>query len=403
MRKFMIWMAAVMLLCGCAGAYAEGAEDLTEVRCDEWRFSAKIPSGMTAVPYDYINPEEDPEDAKKLGGGLAISADGKDSLPRVWVLRRDHALNNPGYYLGDEYASYLYEQEQYGYEEDWRDWYHFGGITLDGAGCRYLDDEDQELFRELRLIPYGDDRGTEFAVRYTKETEKEAFDLLDTVIRNYAPDGEKEQKQATHRPVQKEPDLQNGTFQISLEDMDKVETEGWFTAALYTKDRYAAEDVQSMKAGDTVQINDRVYTLTDVEPWENDDGSWYEASISTAESAPEQSLYGFCFEEDGDGFRLYIMNDWYSQSRVGSVRIDAKKAHPIAYYDVPGGEDPELLYENLLPLLKEKGESYSFAHINRYNTTCTFRDGELVRIDSGSYPYGPIDPFIPVGVGEEGD
>ena len=45
MRKFMIWMAAVMLLCGCAGAYAEGAEGLTEVRCDEWRFSAKIPTG----------------------------------------------------------------------------------------------------------------------------------------------------------------------------------------------------------------------------------------------------------------------------------------------------------------------------------------------------------------------
>ena len=206
-----------------------------------------------------------------------------------------------------------------------------------------------------------------------------------------------------HRPLQKEPDLQNGTFQIRLEDMDKIKTEGWFTAALYTKDRYAAEDVKSMNPGDTVQINDRIHTLTDVEPWENDDGSWYEANISTAETAPEQSLYGFCFEKDGDGFRLYIMDDWYSQSRVASVRIDIAKAHPIAYYTVPGGEDPELLYENLLSLLKEEEDwSYSLAHINRYNTTCTFQDGERVRIDSGSYPYGPIDPFIPVEAGEEG-
>lgn len=404
MKKTLIWIMAAILLFGCATVYAEDANSLTEVRCDEWQFSVGVPSGMTAVPYNYINPDEDPEDAKKLGGGLAISADGKECLPQVWILRRDHVFNNPGYYLVDQYSSYLYEQEQYGYEEDWRDWYHFGDITLDGAGCRYLDDQDQELFRELRLIPYGDDKGTEFVVRYTKEEEKAAFDLLDTVIRNYAPDEEKEQAQAMHRPLQKEPDLQNGTFQIRLEDMDKIKTEGWFTAALYTKDRYAAEDVQSMKAGDTVQINDCVHTLTDVEPWENDDGSWYEANISTAETAPEQSLYGFCFEKDGDGFRLYIMDDWYSQSRVASVRIDIAKAHPIAYYTVPGGEDPELLYENLLSLLKEEEDwSYSLAHMNRYNTTCTFQDGELVRIDSGSYPYGPIDPFIPLTTEENQD
>ena len=400
MRKIIALMMAAILLCGCAGAYAEGAESLTEVRCDEWLFTVRIPSGMTAEPYDYINPEEDPEDAKKLGGGLVISADGKDSLPQMWILRRDHAFNNPGYYLGNEYAFYLYEQEQYGYEEDWTGWYHFGGITLEGAGCRYTDDQDQEQFRELRLIPYGDDRGTEFAVRYTKETEEAAFELLDTVIRQYAPDEGKEQKQAMHRPMQEEPDLQNGTFHIRMEDVDRIETEGWFTAVLYTRDRYAAADVQAMKAGDTVQINDRVYTLTDVEPWENDDGSWHEARISTAESAPEQSLYGFCFEEDGDGFRLYIMDDWYSQSRVTSVRIDVEKAHPIAYYDVPGGEDPELITKDLLAMLTKDGEIYSLAHMNRYNTTCTFRNGELVRIDAGSYPYGPIDPFIPVGDGE---
>ena len=388
-KRIVLCILALSVLCAAACHAEETGDGPAEIRCDEWHFSVKIPSGTAAVPYDY----EDPEYEMVTGGGLAIFTGEDGSLPQAWILRRDHSFNNPDYYLGDARYSYLYEHDAFDYEGIEAGLYHFGGITLKGADCRFLDEAEEELFRELRLIPYRDDRGTEFVLRYAAEEADEAFHLLDTVIRNYQTDEEEETAQAMHRPIQKEPDLLNGTFSIRAEDVDRIETEGYFTAVLYTKDRYAAEDVQSMKAGDTVLINGRVHTLTDISPWENDDGSWYEANISTEEWAREQSLYGFCFEEDGDGFVLYIMDDWYSLSRAASVRIDVASAHPIAYYDVPGGDDPELIAENLLA---EEGGAAALAYLNPYNTTCTFRNGELVRIDSGSYPIGPIDPFIPV-------
>ena len=96
MKKTIALAMALLLLIACIPVSAEEADGLTEVRCDEWHFSVRIPSGMKVVPYDCPDPEDD---EKTIGGGLAISSEGTDGMPRLCILRRDHAFNNPYYYL----------------------------------------------------------------------------------------------------------------------------------------------------------------------------------------------------------------------------------------------------------------------------------------------------------------
>ena len=387
MKKAIAWMMMIVLALGCVSAYAAGAEELTEVRCDEWGFSVRIPAGMKAAAYDH----EDPEYEKKTGGGLVISAEDPDSMPKLWILRRDHAFNNPGFYLKDTCRQYYNDLDQ-NYEEIGYGLYEYGGITLRGSGCRFFGDNDEILFDEYRFIPYRDDRGTEFVIRCTAESEEAARSLLDTVIRSYTPDEEPEQAEAKILPIREEPDLQNGTFLVSFEDVDRIKTDGYCTAVLYMTDYYRTEDVLSMKPGDTLRIYDRTCTLEglDEEPEEG-----YELGFWLKETAPEQSFWGTTFipAESGDRYLLYIMDDWYSVSRVAAVRVDA--ALSVAYYDMPGWEDPELMDENIL-----SGDSgiHTLLDLTPHNTTCELKDGRLIRVNSASYPVGPTDPFVPVSM-----
>ena len=384
MKRIVAWTAAVLLLLGCVYAYAESAEDLEEVRCDGWHFSVRIPAGMKAVPYDY----EDEEYEKVTGGGLAVCADEEGGMPQVWIIRRGHDFVNPSFYFTDFYWQYLPDNSDGIDDEPGIGIYRYGGITLRGSGVRFIGDDDEELYREYRFIPYRNDRGTEFLLRYTVETEQEAYALLDTVIRNYLPDEEPEKTEAKYKPVPQDADPANGTFPVSFEDVDRIATDGYFTAVLYTMDVYSEEDVFSIMPGDTLQINGRVFTVSNVD--ERDPG--YDVGFDTVEDTRDQSFWGFTFEEavSGNGYNIYIMNDWHSLSRIASVRVDASAL--VAYYDVPGGDDPELMDEDLLG--SEAGIN-ALAWLTPYNTTCTMKDGKLVRIDSSSYPVGPVDPFIP--------
>jgi len=196
-----------------------------------------------------------------------------------------------------------------------------------------------------------------------------------------------EQAAAKFLPVQEEPDLVSGTFGVSFEDLDRFETDGYCTAVLYTTDSFRAEDVRAMKPGDTLRVNGRTCTLTDI------DEPSGEVEIDLKEADAGQSFWGTVFipNETEDRYVLYLMDDWYSVSRVGSVRVDASQA--VAFYDMPGMEEPELLHENVF---STESVIRTLTELSPYNTTCTLEDGRVVRIDAGSYPVGPVDPFIPV-------
>ena len=385
MKKAAAWIMVIVLILGCLSAYAAGDGELTEVRCDEWHFSVRIPAGMSAAAYDW----EDPEYEKTTGGGLAVSVPGQDELPKLWILRRDHAFNNPVNYITEFCWQYYNDQDAY-FDDTGYGLYEYGGITLLGAGCRFLGDADETLFEEYRFIPYRDDRGTEFVLRYNAENEEAAYALLDTVIRNYAPDGEPETEEAKVLPIREEPDLQNGTFRVSFEDVDKISSDGYCTAVLYTTDYYRAEDVRGMKPGDTVRINDRTCTVTEID----DPEEAYEPDILLKETAGEQSFWGMSFipAESGERYLLYIMDDWYSVSRIGDVRVDA--ALPVRCYNVSDGEDEPVLAD--ANVFANDSGILRLTKLTPYNTYCELKDGQLIRILSEDYPVGPVDPFVPV-------
>ena len=113
MKKVMAYVMAVLLLLGCVCAHAEENEDLTEVRCDEWHFSVGIPSGMKTTSYDCENTEFEVLD----GGGLRVSPEGTGGMPQVWILRRDHAFNNPPLYLTDFFWQYLHDDSDEIFDE----------------------------------------------------------------------------------------------------------------------------------------------------------------------------------------------------------------------------------------------------------------------------------------------
>ena len=206
MKRLLCLMAVSAMLCACLPA-AAAEEELKDVRCDEWHFSIRIPGKVHAYPVSV----EDLNTDSVIAGGLNLTAGAEDDLPGIRVIRRSR-IYDAETYLGISFQAYL---DQYGENEQGEcTVYSFGGRTLYGNTGIVYGEQEEELFREIRLIPVSDDRGTEFAARYTAETEAEVFLLLDTVIRYYRPDEEPEKAEADFLPAghSGEPDLENGEF-----------------------------------------------------------------------------------------------------------------------------------------------------------------------------------------------
>ena len=387
MKRLLCLMAVSAMLCACLPA-AAAEEELKDVRCDEWHFSIRIPGKVHAYPVSV----EDLNTDSVIAGGLNLTAGAEDDLPGIRVIRRSR-IYDAETYLGISFQAYL---DQYGENEQGEcTAYSFGGRTLYGNTGIVYGEQEEVLFREIRLIPVSDDRGTEFAARYTAETEAEVFLLLDTVIRYYRPDEEPEKAEADFLPAghSGEPDLENGEFLFRVEDADKIESDGYFTAVLYLPDYYSSDDVRAMRPGDTILIMDRTLTITDIEPWEGDDGSWHEAELYAADETLTEEH--FCFTltltEDGTAYRPYFGEDNYSASRAGTVRIGIARTYPVEYvYETEDG--PELITEDLLNGI-EVDPALAVIGWNEYTHRCCFSDGRLVRVETWAYPHSPEDVF----------
>ena len=287
MKKMFCLLVISAMLCACLPAALAAGDELQDVRCDEWHFSVRIPEEIHISPVSF----EDWENDAVIAGGLKLSGGAEDDFSWIQVIRRSRIYDNGGYLCGLE--SYLYDYGEIEVGEFTVD--SFGGRALYGSTGIVYGEQGKELFREIRLIPVSDNRGTEFAARYTAETEAAVLSLLDTVIRNYQPDEETKKAEAaflpeSHRAGQ---DLQNGEFLFRTEDADKIETDGYFTAVLYLPDWYSSEDVHAMRPGDTILIMDRVLTITGIDPCVDDDGSWYEADLYATDNTLTEEHFAF--------------------------------------------------------------------------------------------------------------
>ena len=174
-----------------------------------------------------------------------------------------------------------------------------------------------------------------------------------------------------------EADLQNGVFCAGFSDADKIESGGWFTMHLYLEDHYAAQDIESLAAGDVVYVNGVPWTVRELIRHDADDPGY----VNCYEIYTEEEIDGYIvFTAAGDGCYLCVMNDWTPVYHVADQKIMLPL--PDAFeFDYAGSEDIGGM-DDLLDALQ--GEPFT-----PYNTTCVFDDGLLVRVTHYSYPEGP--------------
>ena len=387
MRRMFCLLVISAMMCACLPAARAAGDGLKDVRCDEWHFSVRIPEDVNGYPVSF----EDWDTDSVIAGGLKLSGSEEDEFSWIQVIRRSRIYDTGGYLCGLE--SYLYDFGEIDVGEFTV--YRFGGRALYGSTGIVYGEEGEELFREIRLIPVSDNRGTEFAARYTEETEAAVLSLLDTVIRNYQPDEETEKAEAaflpeSHRTGQ---DLQNGEFLFRAEDAEKITTDGYFTAVLYLPDWYSSEDVHAMRPGDTILIMDRVLTITGIDPYVDDDGRWYDTDLYATDNTLTEEHFTFTLipSEDGTAFWPYFYPDNHSASRVGTVRIQVPQPDPVDY--VYESEDGRSLISGDLLNSFEGDPALLFISWNEYTHRCRLEDGRLTRVETWAYPHSPEDVF----------
>lgn len=179
-------------------------------------------------------------------------------------------------------------------------------------------------------------------------------------------------------------DLTNGEFRLRVTNANRIENDGYFIAALYLQDRYDGEQILAMAPGDRVWVNDEAWTVTEVVL--HPDGDDPQAAC-VREIYTEEENYGYIvFEPQEDGTYKAVEDDWVPVTPVGSVKVQLPFPDTFEFIRVSAGEEqPPEDARAFLDWLAEYGQESFTA----YNTTCTLKDGALIRVFHSSYPEGP--------------
>ena len=199
-------------------------------------------------------------------------------------------------------------------------------------------------------------------------------------------------------------DPEGGTYALRIEDADRIDTDSFFTAALYREDHYTQEELEALRIGERIRINGTVRTIAGIRRFGQDDGD----EDGEPEEGPEEGETGesaTLFEigiraEDGftDYFyfrpvretenRLYYaqsLDDWVPVSFVSYVTVSLPLPGDFTYTTISAGEETEHSAEEFLAALRENDPG----QWSQYNTEITFRDRLPVRILHSGYPQGP--------------
>ena len=179
-------------------------------------------------------------------------------------------------------------------------------------------------------------------------------------------------------------DLGNGRFCLTVRNADRITGGGYLIAVLYREDCYDGEQIKALAPGDTVYVNDRQWNVEEIvihgDPSDPEGPVTYE--IYTAEETDGYLV----FQPRGDNTFIAVMNDWVPVVLLGSVKIPFPPADDFEYIRISAGEAQDPLGA---PEWAEDLEMFGEDTFNAYNTTCEFRDGQLIRVIHSSYPQGP--------------
>lgn len=178
-------------------------------------------------------------------------------------------------------------------------------------------------------------------------------------------------------------DLGNGEFCLTVRNADRISNSGFFIAALYLRDRYDAEQIRSLSAGDTVWVNDQAWTVREIIPHTDPSSP---DTVTSFEVCPEEAFDGYlAFVPDTDGSFVAVVNDWIPVTPAGSVQVRLPLPDRFRYIPVVSGEEAEPLNaEAFTAALLEYGTSFS-----AYNTVGVWEQGMLVSVTHADYPECP--------------
>lgn len=175
-------------------------------------------------------------------------------------------------------------------------------------------------------------------------------------------------------------DLGNGEFRLTARSTWQVTSGGYFIAVLYLPDRYEGEQIRSLAPGDTVLANDQAWTVKEIHPHPAEGAPEEDTEY---EIYPEEELDGYLvFVPCGDGTYMSLMNDWNPITLAGSVKVMLPLPDDFAYIC----DDETMNADEFIDDLELFGADDG---MTPYNTSCEFRDGQLIRVVSADYPYGP--------------
>lgn len=184
-------------------------------------------------------------------------------------------------------------------------------------------------------------------------------------------------------------DLENGEFRLTIEDTDKIISDGYFTAVLYMEDRYDPAQIESLKAGDRVRVNGAWYTVYKVERMERKGYDKGELRLVVSyEVLPEEEIASYlAFENTRDGNYIAVYDDWSPVTFITRMKIMLPLPDAFVWYDGP--EEKECSADELTELLSIPLDDGSTDCFSPYSTTVVFKDGLMTQIRSFPYPYGP--------------
>ena len=180
-------------------------------------------------------------------------------------------------------------------------------------------------------------------------------------------------------------DQGNGEFRLSFRSTDRIGNSSYFIAVLYLHDHYRADEVRSLIPGDSIQVNDRFWTVNEIIPHTDPE---YPYTVTAYEICPAEPFDGYMvFELCKDGSFVAVVNDWLPVTSVGFAKVLLPLPDTFRYIPIVSGEeDTPQSAEEFLTLLQADGNSF-----NAYNTSGVFEDGALISVTHASYPCGPDD------------
>ncbi len=173
-RLFCIMLATALLVCA-TGVTASAGDTLVDVRCDEQRYSTKMPAGLSTTWQE--------------GNGLRIWGGEPGYVPNVLIWRRSTRLSDPAAYISKTYTNHM--KDTYGDSLvgiALHEYYPAGGKQLPGASYIYKAASGATI-NQIHLVEVREDGDVEYDARFLNDERDATLAILDAAVRYYQPNG----------------------------------------------------------------------------------------------------------------------------------------------------------------------------------------------------------------------